>query len=177
MSQGGFSVAEFRDRLVAQGLAAADDFLGCSDEEIAAVVRAQRVIGLPALYRDFLAVMGKRPYPLMQGTDWAYRDLLELRQDAADLLDENGLDQAMLDDALVIAMHQGYVLYYIPHASTAPPDPPVWTYVEGEEPSQSFATFREFLVSLEEMRRREVATWRDLEASGRFSMTRIEDDG
>ena len=177
MSDDGFSVARFRDRLVAEGLADARDLLGCSDEEIGAVVRAQRVIALPALYRDFLAVMGKRPYPLMQGTDWAYQDLLELRQDAAELLQENDVDEAVLDDALVIAMHQGYVLYYIPHASTAPADPPVWTYVEGEEPRQSFGTFREFLVSLEVMRRREVATYRDLEASGRFSMTRVEDDG
>lgn len=176
MSGGGFSVVEFRDRVVGEGLAAAGDFVGCSDEEIAAVVRAQRVVALPALYRDFLAVMGKRPYPLMQGTDWAYQDLLELRQDAAELLDENDVDQSMLDDALVIAMHQGYVLYYIPGASTAPPDPPVWTYVEGEEPSASFGTFREFLVSLEDMRRREVATYRDLEASGRFSMTRVDED-
>lgn len=172
----GFSIAAFRDRLVAEGLAGPGDFAGCSDEEIAAVVRAQRVIALPALYRDFLAVMGKRPYPLMQGTDWAYRDLLELRQDAAELLDENDADQSTLDDALVIAMHQGYVLYYIPRASTAPPDPPVWTYVEGEEPSESFGTFREFLVSLADMRRREVATYRDLEASGRFSMTRLDED-
>lgn len=177
MNGDGFSVVQFRDRLLAQGLAGPGDFLGCSDEEIAAVVRAQRVVALPALYRDFLAVMGKRPYPLMQGTDWAYRDLLELRQDAAELLTENDLDPSMLDDALVIAMHQGYVLYYIPHASTAPADPPVWTYVEGEEPSESFPTFRAFLVSLENMRRREVATYRDLEASGRFSMTRVEDDG
>ena len=177
MNSAEFSVVEFRDRVVAEGLAGAEDFLGCSDEEIGAVLRAQRVVALPALYRDFLAVMGKRPYPLMQGTDWAYQDLLELRQDGAELLEENGLDQAMLDDAAVIAMHQGYVLYYIPRASTAPADPPVWTYVEGEEPSESFATFREFLVSLADMRRREIAAWRDLEASGRFSMTRIEDDG
>ncbi|WUI01182.1 hypothetical protein OHR68_04990 [Spirillospora sp. NBC_00431] len=177
MNSAQFSVVEFRDRLVAAGLAGADDFVGCTDEEITAVVRAQRVIGLPALYRDFLAVMGKRPYPLMTGTDWAYQDLLGLRQDAAELLDENDADQAMLDDALVIAMHQGYVVYYIPHASTAPADPPVWTYVEGEEPAERFATFRAFLLSLEEMRRREIATWRDVEATGRFSMTRVEDDG
>lgn len=175
MNRESFSIAGFRDRLVAEGLAGAGDFLGCSDDEIGAVTRAQRVVGLPALYRDFLAVMGKRPYPLMQGTDWVYQDLLELRQDAAELLEENGVDQAMLDDALVIAMHQGYVLYYIPGASTAPADPPVWTYVEGEEPSESFGSFREFLVSLEDMRRREIATYRELEASGRFSMTRIED--
>lgn len=177
MNRDAFSVGRFRERVLAEGLAGPGDFLGCSDEEIAAVVRAQGVVALPALYRDFLSVMGKRPYPLMQGTDWAYRDLLELRQDAAELLAENDLDQSMLDDALVIAMHQGYVLYYIPHASTAPEDPPVWTYVEGGEPSESFATFSEFLVSLEDMRRREVATYRELEASGRFGMSRVEDDG
>ena len=33
------------------------------------------------------------------------------------------------------------------------------------------------LKSLEDMRRREAATYRELEASGRFSMSRVEDDG
>ncbi|GAA1885527.1 SMI1/KNR4 family protein [Actinomadura bangladeshensis] len=174
MSRDAFSVVQFRDRLLAQGLAGPGDFLGCSDEEIAAVARAQRVVALPALYRDFLAVMGKRPYPLMQGTDWAYRDLLELRQDAAELLAENDLDPSLLDDALVIAMHQGYVLYYIPHASAAPADPPVWTYVEGEEPAESFRTFREFLVSLEDMRRQGLAARRTLAASGRFGEEHLD---
>ncbi|GAA2423122.1 hypothetical protein GCM10010191_38800 [Actinomadura vinacea] len=175
MIRDGFSIAEFRDHLVAEGLAAAGDFAGCAEAEIHGVLRAQLVLGVPALYRDFLAVMGKRPYPLMQGTDWTYDDLLELKRDSADLLRENDADPALLDDALVIAMHQGYVFYFIPAASAAPADPPVWTYTEGEQPVRAFGTFREFLVSLERMRRRELSAYRELEASGRFTMTRADD--
>jgi hypothetical protein len=177
MIRDGFSITEFRDHLVAEGLAAAGDFAGCSEGEIQHVMRAQLVLGVPALYRDFLSVMGRRPFPLMQGTDWAYSDLVELKQDSVELLEENDLDPAMLDDALVIAMHQGYVIYYIPSASTAPADPPVWTYAEGGRPTASFGTFREFLRSLEEMRRREVAAYQELNAGGRFTMTPVDDEG
>ncbi|MEV4670533.1 hypothetical protein AB0K34_02650 [Actinomadura sp. NPDC049382] len=39
------------------------------------------------------------------------------------------------------------------------------------------ATLPATVGSLENTRRREVAAYRDLEASGRFGMTRVEDDG
>lgn len=149
MNRDTFSITEFRDHLLRECLVGDGQLLGCTPDEIRQVARAQRVVKLPALYEEFLAVMGKNPYPLMWGTDWAYEDLLELKQDAVQLLRENDVDPGFLDDAVVIAMHQGYVFYYIPSASTAPADPPVWTYIEAEEPVLSFPTFRDFLLSLE----------------------------
>ncbi|REE97120.1 SMI1/KNR4 family protein [Thermomonospora umbrina] len=171
-----FSIEEFHGYIVERGLVRRGDQTGCSDEEIAHLARTQGVQRIPALYRDFLRVMGKSPYPLMTGTTWAYEDLLRIKQSSLELLEDDGADPAILDDALVIAMHQGYVVYYIPGASTASDDPGVWTYVEEEQPTNPWPTFRRFLWSLAEMRGEELGIYKELEATGRFTMTRQPGD-
>lgn len=172
-----FSITEFRDHLIAEGLAGSGDLVGCSEDEVEQIKRAQQVSRIPALYHDFLRVMGKSPYPLMIGTDWSFDDLLELKGDTREIFEEDGLDPAILDDALVIAVHQGYVVYYIPAAGSASDDPAVWTYVEGKQPTSPWPTFRAFLLSLVDMRRRALGAYEELEAGGRFTMTRVDERG
>jgi hypothetical protein len=160
---------------MAKRLVAAGDLLGCSDAEIADLMRVQQVTRVPSLYRDFLRVMGRRPYPLMTGTDWSYEDLLVIKGSFRELLAEDDADPALLDDALVIALHQGYVVYYIPGVGTAPDDPGVWTYVEGEQPTNPWPTFRAFLLSLADMRRSALGTYETLATDGRFTMLRVDE--
>ncbi|MEV5706713.1 SMI1/KNR4 family protein [Actinoallomurus sp. NPDC052274] len=172
-----FSIEEFRDHLLDEGLVRSKDVVGCSEAEIDELMRVQRVSRIPGLYRDFLRVMGKSPYPLLSGTDWSYEDLLRIKESAREILAEDGADPGILDDALVIAMHQGYVIYYLPAIGAAGDDPGVWNYIEEEQPTNPWPTFRAFLLSLIELRREELGVYRDLEAGGRFTMTQVEENG
>jgi len=162
-----FSLPEYRNHLLERRLIRRRDQAGCTDAEIEQVMRAQRLTRLPALYRDFLKVMGKSPYPLMTGTDWSLHDLLEIKDAAQELLREDGADPAILEDALVMAMHQGYIVLYIPQAELAPDDPEVWLYEEQGQPRRQWPSFRRFLLSIAEAREKEIAVYKNLAATGR----------
>jgi hypothetical protein len=153
MDQNSYSIKEFRGYLVSEGLAKSENFTGCTEEEIQHLMDVQQVEKIPKLYYDFLILMGKRPYPLMVGTDWSYKHLLEIKEWSIELIQEEGEDPSLLDDALVIAMHQGYMMYYIPFISMVSEDPPVWVYVEKEAPKMIALTFREFLLQVVDMER------------------------
>ncbi len=99
---------------------------------------------LPEAYREFLLQMGRAAGSLFQGTDVLYPELLGLKAAAQEILAEGGSLKSLEDDAVVVAMNQGYQFAYIRAAEGD--DPPVYFYSEGEqEPVVRWRSFSELL--------------------------------
>src|SRR5262245_38142773 len=99
-------------------------FTGCSDDEIAALEK-QFDIHFPAMYRRFLAQMGKFIRDFLVGTDWTYADVSnpDLRSHAESLIAEADTSYQLPKIAFVFCMHQGYsFLFFHPVED----DPPIW---------------------------------------------------
>lgn len=143
-----FTPAEYREHVRARRQAGPGELAGCSPGEVDTLMYVQQVGRVPWLYREFLLAMGKNPHPLLPTVDWSYSDLLQAKAEVTGDLRSDGVDTAFLDDALVIGLGSGHFIYYIPDASTAPDDPPVWTTTDGTDRKQLHATFREFLLSI-----------------------------
>ena len=127
--------------LLRGGLISQGSLLGCNEEEIG---RLEGIVGvnLPASYREFLQIAGKKAGKLFQGTDIFFPRVLELQSEAASLLEENNLPP-LPHGVVVFSMHQGYEIDCF---TTDSDDPPVLQYVEGEmEFSQAWNTFSEFI--------------------------------
>src|SRR5688572_28717618 len=94
-----------QQRMIDEGLV----FTGCSDEEIAAIEK-QFDIRFPAMYRRFLAQMGKFIRDFLVGTDWTYAHVRNpsLRKHAESLIAEADTSYELPKDAFVFCMHQGY---------------------------------------------------------------------
>ena len=112
------------------------------------VEQSEQSIGfaLPIQYREFLLAIGHDAGLLFRGTDILFRnveDLLELRNEAEDLLEENKETFNLPADAFVFSMHQGYEFNFF--VLSEGNDPPVYQYVEGDGPPvlvwDSFSTF------------------------------------
>jgi len=100
----------------------------------------------PDQYREFLLAIGHDAGFLFQGTDILFRNvenLIELRKEAENLLEENGEAFILPFDAFVFSMHQGYEFNYF--VLSEGNDPPVYQYVEGDGPPvlvwDSFSAF------------------------------------
>ena len=137
-------VEELAARLEAAGVLPPNERRGCSPAEIEKVRRAQGVRAVPERYRDFLAVLGRRPL-LMLAADWRYEDLLILKGEALGLLMEHEADDAFLDGALVFQMKQGIQFLFIQAADLEMVDPPVWVYHGGAGARPLFSSFTSFL--------------------------------
>lgn len=118
--------------VVDAGLAAEDDLVGCSDDEIAAL-EARISVSLPRAYQGFLHAMGRDAGDLFVGTDMFYEDLPIPREVLQAVLDED--DDAggfvVPDNAVVFVSHQGYVFLYL-LVEDGNDDPPVFLYTEEE---------------------------------------------
>lgn len=101
---------------------------------------------LPHQYREFLLAIGHDAGLLFRGTDILFRNvenLLELRKEAEDLLEENEETFCLPSNGFVFSMHQGYEFNYLVLSEGT--DPPVYQYVEGDGPPvlvwDSFSAF------------------------------------
>ncbi|WUI01181.1 hypothetical protein OHR68_04985 [Spirillospora sp. NBC_00431] len=143
-----FTPVEYREHVRTIRQVGPGELAGCSAGEVDTLMYVQQVGRVPWLYREFLLAMGKNPRPLLPTVDWSYPDLLQIKAEVIEDLRSDGVDTAFLDDALVIGLGSGSFIFYIPGASTAPDDPPVWTTTDGSDRKRIHATFREFLLSI-----------------------------
>src|SRR6266571_2080519 len=125
-------IEQLAQDIVSNGLAKPTDFVGCSPVEIESL---QEALGLtlPETYRERLEIMGRSAGRYLAGSDAFYPDLLELRQQAEELLSENGHPFSLPEDAFVFLVHQGYQFLYF-RAVPLDQDPPVIYYLEGSAP-------------------------------------------
>lgn len=100
---------------------------GCTEAELLEL-EAHAGGPLPRTYRRLMALAGRDAGGFMQGTDWQFPLVLELRAEADELLVEHGLGP-LPADLFVFSMHQGYDLCGF-HLG-ASDDPHVVAFVQG----------------------------------------------
>ena len=115
--------------LLDSGRAASADVSGLTEQEIT-TVEADQGVKLPPIYRAFLAIMGKSAGSLFVGSDAFFPQILGLRCDAEELLEENSSPFTLDSTDVVFLMHQGYQFMFM-HGSDD--DPPVFLYKEGDD--------------------------------------------
>jgi hypothetical protein len=132
-------------KLVFYNIASAYDFLGCTSDEIEALMQAQNVSRLPKYYLEFLTRMGKKAGNFWMGSHFFYPDLCDLKESAFELLAEDKKGFVLPDDAFINMMHQGYQFAYF-HTETDDEDPPVFFYLENAGEAKRIAnSVTEFL--------------------------------
>src|ERR1044072_561961 len=130
----------FAQELVRAGLAMPHEIRGCSKREVARL-ESYYGIRLPEAYRQFLSEMGHKAGIFYRGTDCFYRHLFDLREWMEETLSEDRSPFQLTKDAFVFSSHQGYIYHFF-YTIESNPDPPVWSYYEGEvSPKQLSASY------------------------------------
>ena len=123
-----------------------DGVLGITQEQILEIQDAWGVPRLPSAYVEFLTHMGARAGRVLRGTDAFYPVLLQMKEWADEFFDENSDFFSLPDGAIVFAMHQGYLAYWMSDISA--PDPQVVLCSEAvSTPLRVWPTFTAFLDS------------------------------
>ena len=102
----------------------------CSVEEVH-VLEEQLGRTLPAVYREFLLLMGQRAGGLLGGTNWLYEDLNVIQEDAVELMQRDRFPVLLPPDTFVFLMHQRYQFGFF--RLTEGDDPPVYFYMESDD--------------------------------------------
>ena len=123
-----------------------DDVLGITQEQISEIQDAWGVPRLPSAYVEFLTHMGARAGRVLRGTDAFYPVLLQMKEWADEFFDENSDFLSLPEGAVVFAMHQGYLVYWM--SDILAPDPGVVLCSEAvSTPLRVWPTFTTFLDS------------------------------
>jgi hypothetical protein len=123
-----------KEKLIKSGLVNAYDgepIRGCTPDEIEALKNYQGVDYIPEIYYQFLLELGRGAGKLFRGSDYSYKYLPHLREDAKILFSEHKPPLLLPDDAFVFFGHQGYIYYYF-HTGNREDDPAVYSYQEGD---------------------------------------------
>lgn len=119
------------DHLINDVLTPQESLQGCSDSDIEAVMADQNVDRLPSAYVCFLRRIGRGAGRFLQGTDAFFPQIIGLKDAAEELFEENGVPISLEDNSLVIAMHQGYQVFWFPTVKFD--DPKVAMFQEGDQ--------------------------------------------
>lgn len=137
-------VRKIFDTLVIQKSISRASLVGCNSAEIG-IVQKHFGCDLPGEYYDFLSIAGRSAGKIFQGTDIFYPRVLELKDEARELLMELDVPHLLPADAKIFCMHQGYEInYFLPGSN----NPPVFQFFEGQSSvSQPWNSFAEYLRS------------------------------
>jgi hypothetical protein len=125
-------IQNLRDKLIALEVAEPHEIIGCTEAELETLMASQGIHFLPELYQEFLLMMGKQAGLLHQGTDARYKYLLNIKEAALELLQENDNPFELPADAFVFQMHQGYEFFYFLTGDKSQ-NPPIYRYLEGTD--------------------------------------------
>jgi len=133
-------------QLIRTGRASRSELIPCSEQEVQELEELNGV-RLPAIYRSFLLRMGRGAGEYFLSDLHAfYPDLLGLREDAEELLEEDKADFRLPSDAFVFLDDQGYHFFYF--LARDGDDPPLCHYTETEgRPRRSAVTLSEYLLA------------------------------
>lgn len=132
------------DHLINDVLTSGQSAEGCSDSEIAELMADQDVNRLPSAYICFLKRAGRGAGELLVGTKAFYPQVIGLKSAAKDLFAEDDVAIQLENDAFVIAMHQGYQVFWFP--TVVEDDPKVIMFQEGDTgPLREWASFSAYL--------------------------------
>lgn len=142
-----FSMDAFANKLVAAGLVDDDEpLVGLSAAEISQFEDRFHV-KLPAIYKNYLSVMGRSSGEFNSGSNFWYPEVLDFKKNASDLLSRRLPGFVLSDHDFVFGTHQGYQFWYFD--TRAGDDPPVFYYIEGDAPPvKKFDHFSELLEAM-----------------------------
>jgi hypothetical protein len=144
-------------QLIESGLAQARDIKGCSDDEIAQIEAVYQV-RLPSTYKAFLAGFGKGAGHFLEGSDFLFPAVLNLRSEAERLLITSHGPFRLTRNHFVFVMHQGYEFLFLD--TEFDNDPAVFLFTDGDEqPQQVYQRFSEWLMACVAD---EISAYRDL---------------
>lgn len=106
-------------------------------------IERERNMSLPDIYRRFF---DKCTYSIpanLVGTDLWNNTTFDLQEGAAELLEEDGIDNFLDIDDFVFMIHQGYMFWYFKANGDA--DPVVYGYYEGKYKPDNLGHFSEFV--------------------------------
>jgi hypothetical protein len=137
-------ISEVLDHLINDVLAPGESAQGCSGSEISELMADQGVTRLPSAYICFLKRAGRGAGQLLVGTKAFYPQIIGLKSAAKDLFTEDGVVIELENDAFVIAMHQGYQVFWFP--TVIGDDPKVIMFQEGDTgPTREWVSFSAYL--------------------------------
>lgn len=124
-----------------------DRFAGCTSAEIEAIRLDQGVPLVPRDYARFLEMVGREAGLLLRGTDAFYPEILGIKRDAQELLEGGGSGLRLEPESLVIAMHQGYQVFWF--QSVREDAPRVLMHQEGSSGiMREWGSFVDYLISV-----------------------------
>ncbi|MFD0783284.1 SMI1/KNR4 family protein [Micromonospora azadirachtae] len=123
-----------------------DGVRGITTEQISEIQEAWGVSRLPPACTEFLTHMGSCAGRVLRGTDAFFPVILQMKEWAGEFFDENAGIISLPGEALVFAMHHGYLVYWM--SDTSSPDPEVVLCTEGDpSPLRIWPSFTAFLNS------------------------------
>ena len=108
-------------------LAGPGDIIGCTPEQIEEIERHYN-LKLPAIYREYLSVLGRRSGRYMDDVASGYPRVLGLRERAIELLEADEATIELPGDAFVFSMYQGFTFMFFNISDGD--DPAVYSYLE-----------------------------------------------
>lgn len=123
-------------------------FKPCSEDELTKLKSFSPTKTLPSIYLDFMSKFGNGA-DFLTGTDYTMKYILELKEWAVELLEENNFSKKLKDNQFVFMMHQGYMVWFF--NLDEGDNPSVYLYDESldlTEFKKVSDTLSEFLISL-----------------------------
>lgn len=118
---------------------------GLSSDQIEKVEKFYKV-SLPESYKYFLFSMGLDGGGFMKGSDCFYDRILELREYATDLLEEDQSSFKLKPEHYVFYVHQGYIFAYF-DTSNNNMNPAIYYYYEGDlSPQKKYNSLKDFFI-------------------------------
>jgi hypothetical protein len=90
-----------------------ESFRGCTMQEMEIIRIIFKLDSLPKSYIDLMMVLGKSKIEFLIGSRFYYTDVLTNRNGLKDLLEEDGADVKIIDNAVVFFGHQGYIYNFM----------------------------------------------------------------
>lgn len=120
----------------------------CSEDELTKLKYCSPTKTLPSNYLDFMGELGNGAEFLI-GTHYTMKYIVELKEWAVELLEENSFSKKLTDNQFVFMMHQGYMFWFF--NLDEGDNPSVYLYDESfdlTEFKKVSDTLSEYLISL-----------------------------
>jgi hypothetical protein len=139
-------INDIRGELLQKGLATEDTLEGVSMADIGRI-ESSADLQLPETYKSFLLSFGKKAGKLANDVVFFYSEILGLREELEEMIDEEGLDFEIPSKAFVFSGYQGFQYHYF--ICDGKEDPEVYRIMDGGEPPEKVAdTFTDYLKSM-----------------------------
>ena len=139
-------INDIRNELLRKELATESSLVGVSVEDINRIEKQASVL-LPRAYKDFLISFGKKAGFFASDVVFFYSEILDLREELNEMIEEEGLDFEVPENAFVFSGYQGFQYHYF--ICDGRGDPEIYRIMDGGESTQKVAeSFSGYLKSM-----------------------------